>query len=108
MAEIRAADAERESVKFKLTEYMATKVGETITGMISGIAEWGMYVRDKETTAEGLVGMRTLPTEAWTLNPKLATLSGGTSGKVYRIGDTIKVKIVRADPERRQIDYELV
>lgn len=108
MAEIRAADAERESVKFKLTEYMATKVGETIVGMISGIAEWGMYVRDKETTAEGLVGMRTMGSEAWTLNPKLATLSGGTSGKVYRIGDTIAVKIVRADPERRQIDYELV
>ncbi|MBP6884480.1 MAG: ribonuclease R [Candidatus Pacebacteria bacterium] len=108
MAEIRAADAERESVKFKLTEYMATKVGQEITGMISGIAEWGMYVRDKETTAEGLVGMRTLPNEAWTLNPKLATLSGGTSGKVYRIGDTIKVRVVKADPERRQIDYELV
>ena len=107
MAEVRAADAERESVKFKLTEYMATKVGQTITGMISGIAEWGLYVRDKETTAEGLVGMRTLPNEAWTLNPKLATLSGGTSGKIYRIGDTIKVKVIRADPERRQIDYEL-
>ncbi len=108
MAEVRAADAERESVKFKLTEYMATKVGETITGMITGIAEWGIYVRDKETTAEGLISLRTLANEPFSLNPRLATLTGQISQKKYRIGDTIQVKIVRADPERRQIDYEVV
>lgn len=107
MAEGRAAEAERESVKFKLTQFMATKVGQTITGMITGVTEWGMYVRDKETTAEGLIGLRTLGSETYTLNPKLATLTGGTSGKSYRIGDTIQVKIVRCDPERRQIDYEV-
>ncbi len=108
MAEVRAADAERESVKFKLTEFMATKVGETITGMITGIAEWGLYVRDKETTAEGLVSLRTLEGGPFAINPKLATLTAQLSQKTYRIGDTIKVKIVRADPERRQIDYEVV
>ena len=107
MAEVRAAEAERESVKFKLTQYMATKVGQVITGMITGVTEWGMYVRDKETTAEGLVGLRSMGNETFTVNPKLATLTGGTSNKTYRIGDTIKVKIVRADPERRQIDYEI-
>ena len=108
MAEVRAADAERESVKFKLTEYMATKVGETVTGMITGIAEWGIYVRDKETTAEGLVSLRTLAGGPFAINPKLATLTAQLSGKTYRIGDTILVKILRADPERRQIDYEVV
>jgi len=108
MAEVRAAEAERESVKFKLTEYMATKIGQTVTGMITGVAEWGIYVRDKETTAEGLVGMRTLGAEQFTVNPRLATLTGETSKKSYRIGDTILVRIVRADPERRQIDYEIV
>jgi ribonuclease R len=107
MAEVRAAEAERESVKFKLTQFMATKIGQTITGMITGVTEWGMYVRDKETTAEGLVGLRTMGNETFTVNPKLATLTGGTSNKTYRIGDTIKVKIVRADPERRQVDYEV-
>jgi ribonuclease R len=108
MAEVRAADAERESVKFKLTQFMATKVGETITGMITGVTEWGLYVRDKETTAEGLVSLRTMGTESFTLNPKLATLTGETSKRSFRIGDTILVKIVRADAERRQIDYEIV
>lgn len=107
MAEMRAADAERESVKFKLTQFMATKVGQTVTGMITGIAEWGIYVKDKETTAEGLISMRTLGNETFTVNPKLATITGGTSGKTYRIGDTLQVKVVRADPERRQIDYEV-
>ncbi len=107
MAEIRAADAERESVKLKLTEYMSKKVGQVITGMISGVTEWGLYVRDKETTAEGLVGMRTLGNESFELNPKLATLRGTTSGRIFRIGDTIQVRITRADPERRQIDFEL-
>ena len=107
MAEVRAAEAERESVKFKLTQYMATKVGQTVTGMITGVTEWGMYVRDKETTAEGLVGLRSMGNETFTVNPKLATLTGGTSNKTYRIGDTIQVKVVRADPERRQVDYEI-
>jgi ribonuclease R len=108
MAEMRAAEAERESVKFKLTEYMATKVGQTITGMITGVTEWGMYVRDKETTAEGLVGLRSMSSETFIVNPKLATMTGEISKKTYRIGDTIQVRIVRADPEKRQIDYELV
>ncbi len=108
MAEMRAAEAERESVKFKLTEFMATKVGETITGMITGVTEWGLYVRDKETTAEGLVGLRSMSSETFIVNPKLATMTGEISKKSYRIGDTIQVRIVRADPERRQIDYELV
>lgn len=108
MAEVRAADAERESVKFKLTEYMAERIGTVITGMITGVTEWGMYVRDKETTAEGLVGLRSMGTEAFTVNPRLATLTGEISKKTYRIGDTIKVKVVKADPERRQIDYEIV
>ena len=107
MSEVRAAEAERESVKLKLTEYMALHVGEVITGTITGIAEWGLYVKDKATTAEGLIGMRTLAEEPFVLNPKLATLTGEITKKVYRIGDTIQVRIVRADPERRQIDYEL-
>ena len=107
MTEVKAAEAERESVKLKLTEYMSLHVGETITGVITGLAEWGIYVKDKVTTAEGLIGLRTLADEPYTLNPKLATLTGETSRKTYRIGDTIQVRIVRADPERRQIDYEV-
>ncbi|MEI6316803.1 MAG: ribonuclease R [bacterium] len=107
MAEMRAADAERESVKLKLTEYMSERIGNIITGVITGVTEWGLYVRDKETTAEGLVGLRSMGNESFTLNPKLATLSGETSKRIFRIGDTIKVRIVRADAERRQIDYEL-
>ena len=107
MAEMRAADAERESVKLKLTEYMSERIGTIITGVITGVTEWGLYVRDKETTAEGLVGLRSMGGESFTLNPKLATLSGETSKRVFRIGDTINVRIVRADAERRQIDYEL-
>lgn len=107
MSEVRAAEAERESVKLKLTEYMALHVGEIITGTITGIAEWGLYVRDKETTAEGLVSMKSLNNESYILNPKLATLVGETSKRTFRIGDTIQVRIARADPERRQIDYTL-
>ena len=108
MSEMRAAEAERESVKLKLTEYMSERIGQTITGVITGVTEWGLYVRDKETTAEGLVGLRSMGGESFTLNPKLATLSGETSKRVFRIGDTIKVRVVRADAERRQIDYEIV
>ena len=108
MAEMRAADAERESVKLKLTEYMSERIGLQITGVITGVTEWGLYVKDKETTAEGLVGLRSLGKESFTLSPKLATLTGEISKRVFRIGDTIKVRVVKADPERRQIDYEVV
>lgn len=108
MAEMRAADAERESVKFKLTEYMAARIGQTVTGVITGVTDWGMYVRDKETTAEGLVSLRTLGDEPFRIDPRLATITGEISKRSFRIGDTIMVKIVRADPERRQIDYEVV
>jgi ribonuclease R len=108
MAEMRAADAERESVKFKLTQYMAARIGTEINGLITGIADWGIYVRDKETTAEGLISLRTLGQEQWTVNPRLATITGNVSQRVFRIGDTIKAKVVRADPEKRQIDYEII
>ena len=108
MAEMRAADAERESVKLKLTEYMSERIGMELTGVITGVTEWGLYVKDKETTAEGLVGLRSLGKESFTLSPKLATLTGEISKRVFRIGDTIKVRVVKADAERRQIDYELV
>ncbi len=108
MSEMRAADAERESIKLKLTEYMSERIGQQITGVITGVTEWGLYVRDKETTAEGLVGLRSLGKESFTLAPKLATLTGENSKRVFRIGDTIIVKVVRADAERRQIDYEVI
>ena len=108
MSEMRAADAERESVKLKLTEYMSERIGQQITGVITGVTEWGLYVRDKETTAEGLVGLRSMGKEAFTLAPKLATLTGEISKRVFRIGDTILVRVVRADAERRQIDYEII
>lgn len=108
LAEMRAADAERESIKLKLTEYMSERIGQIITGTITGVTEWGIYVKDKETTAEGLVSLKTLGNEAFTINPKLATLSGETSKRIFRIGDTIKVKVVNASAERRQIDYEIV
>ncbi len=107
-AEIRAAEAERESIKFKLTEYLATRIGTEITGIITGVTEWGLYVKDKETTAEGLIGLRTLGNDRWTLNPKLATITGEISKRSFRIGDTIKARIVSANPEKRQIDYEAI
>ena len=103
-----AAEAQRESIKFKLTEYMAARIGQELTGIITGVTEWGLYVRDKETTAEGLVGLRSLGQEEWTLNPKLAVIEGQTSKRSFRIGDTIKVRVAAANPERRQIDYEVI
>jgi ribonuclease R len=108
LAEMRAADAERESVKFKLTQLMAQKVGQEIVGIITGVTEWGLYVKDKETTAEGLVGLRTMSEDTFTFDPRRAMLVAQNRGQTFRIGDTIRVKVVAANPERRQIDYALV
>jgi len=56
----KAVSAERDSIKYKLVEYMGNKVGQTFDAVISGVTDWGLYVEDKESSAEGLVRIRTI------------------------------------------------
>src|SRR3989344_171766 len=106
-AEIRAAEAERESIKLKQVEFMQDKVGQTLEGIISGVTEWGMYIEEKETKAEGLVKLRDLPDDYYNLDAKNYRLVGERTKKIYSLGDPVRFKIVGADLERKTLDLIL-
>jgi len=106
--EIRAAEAERDSKKYKQIEYMSEKVGETFDGTITGITEWGVYVEEKNTRAEGMVKIRDLGSDYFILDQKNYCLVGEKTNKKYSLGDIVKFKITSANLEKRAIDCVLV
>ena len=106
--EQRAAVAERESIKFKQAEYMLAHLGETRSGIISGVTDFGMFVEDLESGSDGLVRMRDMKDDFYVFDEKKILMKGKRHGKVYRLGDAVKIMPVKADPARRQIDYKLV
>jgi ribonuclease R len=106
--EAEAVDAERESIKYKQVEYLSSKIGQTFDAVISGVTDWGLYVEDKESAAEGLVRVRTLGNDFYTHSPKEYALVGQRTKKKYALGDTVRVKLVAADLAARTLDFELV
>lgn len=106
--EIQVAEAERESIKFKQVEYMSEKIGEEMDGVISGITEWGIYVEESKTKAEGLVRVRDMDDDFYELDQKNYQLIGKKTKKKYRLGDKIKVKATNVDLDKKLIDYELI
>ena len=106
--EKKASDAERASIKYKQVEYMIGHIGESFDGTIMGVTEWGIYVEEKETKCEGMVKLRDLPDDFYTLDEKNYTLKGEKMGKKFTLGDSVRFKIVSADMERRILDYVIV
>ena len=106
--EKRASDAERASIKYKQVEYMQEHVGQEFLGTITGVTEWGIYIEEKETKCEGMVKLRDLGDDFYTLDEKNYTIKGEKTGKKFTLGDTLKFKVVSADMERRMLDYSIV
>ena len=106
--EVKIAEAERDSIKYKQVEFMLPRIGETFDGVISGITEWGMYVEEVETKAEGMIKLRDLDGDFYELNEKQYSLVGQKTKKKFRLGDRVKVKLANVDLDRKQIDYKLV
>ncbi|MFA6095918.1 MAG: RNB domain-containing ribonuclease, partial [Candidatus Paceibacterota bacterium] len=106
--EVRAAEAERASIKYKQVEYMMDRIGEIFDGTITGVTEWGIYVEDKETKSEGMVSLRSMTDDYYMLLQKEYAIVGEKTKKRYTLGDTVKFKIVGADLERKTIDCALV
>ncbi len=103
-----AANAERASIKYKQVEFMADKVGETFEGIISGVTEWGVYVELVENKCEGMIPIRRIdPNEYFIFNEKEYCVEGAHSGKRYQLGDTVNVRVVRADLAKKQLDFAL-
>ena len=106
--EIIAADAERTSVKYKLVEYMQDKVGQEFEGKVSGLTEWGMYVEIEPTKIEGMVSLREIRSDFFNFDEAHYRLVGRRSGRVFKLGDPVKIKVSNANLEQRLLDYQLV
>ncbi|MCC8118524.1 MAG: ribonuclease R [Bacteroidales bacterium] len=103
-----AANAERASIKYKQVEYMAEHLGEEYEGIISGVTEWGLYVELNENKCEGLVPIRDLADDYYDFDEKNHSLIGRRHNNRYRLGDEVKVKVARANLDKKQLDFVMV
>lgn len=106
--EVFASEAERGSIKYKQVEYMMERIGQEFNGIITGVTEWGIYVEEEETKCEGMVKLRDLTGDFYTLDPKKYTVVGEKTKKKYTLGDKVKIKVNGADLEKKVIDYVFV
>ncbi|WP_462265223.1 ribonuclease R [Mucilaginibacter sp.] len=106
--EKKAADAERASVKYKQAEYLKDHVGTVYTGVISGVTEWGMYVQIIENNCEGMIRLRDIADDFYTLDEKNYAIIGQRKKKVYQLGDEVQIKVKSVDLTKKQIDFSLI
>lgn len=102
-----AEDAERETDDLKKAEFMMDKIGEEYEGIISGVTPFGLFVQ-LENTIEGLVHMSYLTDDYYHYHEKQYAIIGERTGKIYRLGDTVQVRVLQVNREERTIDFELV
>ena len=106
--EKRAADAERASVKYKQAEFLQDQIGHVYSGVISGVTEWGMYVEIIENKCEGMIRLRDISDDFYTLDEKNYQIIGQRKKKAYRLGDEVKIRVKNVDLAKKQIDFSLV
>ncbi|MCL4811753.1 MAG: ribonuclease R [Vicinamibacteraceae bacterium] len=106
--ERRAADAERELVQWKKVRFMADKLGEEYDGFITGVAAFGLFVELVEHFIEGMVHVSTMSDDFYRYVEHGHRLEGERTGKVYRLGDRVRVLVVRVDLDQRQVGLGLV
>jgi ribonuclease R len=106
--EKKAADAERASIKYKQAEYLQDNIGQTYLGIISGVTEWGMYVEIEENKCEGMIRLRDISDDFYTLDEKNYCIIGQKKKRTYQLGDEVNIKVKRVDLTKRQIDFTLI
>ncbi len=103
-----ATDAERSSIKFMQVKFMQDKVGEIYAGVISGVSEFGIFVELEGNKCEGMIRLRSLTDDFYHFDKENYAIEGKRTGKVYRMGDELTIKVKRADLVKKQLDFELV
>jgi len=106
--EQRAMEAERESVKVMQVEYMKRHVGDEFRAVISGVTHFGLFVEITDLLVEGLIRIRDLEDDYYVFDEKNYALIGRRTRRRYRLGDKVRVRVIRVDPEEREIDFGLV
>lgn len=102
-----AANAERSSIKYKQVEFMSEHIGEEYDAVISGVTEWGLYAEINENKCEGLIPMRTLQDDYYEFDEANYCIVGRRKQRKFTIGDAVRIRIMRANLERKQLDFEL-
>ena len=105
--EVTAQQAERDSIKYKMVEFMEDKIGESYDAHISGIQSYGIYCEIDENHCEGMVPMRDLDDDYYDFDERNYCLIGRRHHHKYQLGDPIRIKVARANLEKRQLDFAL-
>lgn len=103
-----ATDAERASIKYKQVEFMQQHVGKSFEGHISGVSKWGIYVEIIENKCEGMVTIRDMDDDAYYIDEENFVVIGQYSGKKYRLGDKVKIKVKKVNLQKKQMDFLFV
>ena len=106
--ELVAQSAERDSIKYKMVEFMADKLGNDYDAHISGITSYGIYCEIDENHCEGMVPMRDLGDDYYDFDERNYCLVGRRSHHKYQLGDPIRIRVARANLEKRQLDFAIV
>jgi len=100
-----AANAERDSVKYKQVEFMSDKIGKVYDGVVSGVTEWGIYVEINENKCEGMIPIREMDDDFYELDEKNYRLVGRRKKREYRLGQPVSIQVARANLDRKQLDF---
>lgn len=103
-----AAEAERESVKYKQVEFLEDKVGKVFPGKISGVSKWGIFVQLTVSRSEGLIRFNDLKGDYYYLDEDNYRIIGKQYGQVYRLGDEVNILVKKVDLIRRQLDFQIM
>ena len=106
--EILAQQAERDSIKYKMVEFMGKFLGQEYDAHISGITAYGIYCEIDENHCEGMVPMRDLNDDYYDFDERNYCLRGRRRHNIYSLGDSVRIKVARANVEKRQLDFEIV
>jgi ribonuclease R len=102
--EKRAADAERASIKYKQVEFMSMAPKKRYSGIISGVTDFGIFVEITETKCEGMVRLADMKDDFYEFDEKNYRVIGRKRKKIYRLGDTVSVRVKKTDVDKRMID----
>jgi ribonuclease R len=106
--ERRADEAERELVQWKKVRFMADKIGDEFDGYITGVAAFGLFIELVQHFVEGMVHVSTMADDYYRFVERAHLLRGENTGRTYRLGDRVRVQVIKVDMERRQVDLGLV
>jgi ribonuclease R len=87
---------------------MSDKTGQEFDGVISGVTEWGIYVEIIENQCEGMINIRELGDDFYEYDEENYCIRGRSTKKVYTLGDRVTIEVIRADLQKKQLDYRLV